>query len=290
MANSLIQSQSVFSNLGGGATASLAFTTQNTTAGNMLFATIVSSGLGITVSSVTDNQGAGNTWVVIPVISNSTYNVYLAYALNTIGGTEPTVSAHFAGGNSVACYIGLGEVSGPNAFRSHDTGNTGATGTTFTSNPITAVAGDFLLGYYARASTSLISDLTAPGYTLGPTGGATAGQYIVASEYLLSASAGSATASFNDTFSNANWACGIAAFFTAVTPPSPTAWSPVDSRQAVPGFGPGPNAFRTVQGSSIYDVQTSSNPAVPGKDSRTVKPTDCRIAPNIPQNSRAPEV
>jgi len=69
---------------------------------------------------------------------------------------------------------------------------------------------------------------------------------------------------------------------------SPSAgWSPVDSRQAVQGFGPGPNAFRIVQGSDIYDVQVSDNPAVPGKDCRTQgAPVDCRITPNIPENSR----
>lgn len=51
----------------------------------------------------------------------------------------------------------------------------------------------------------------------------------------------------------------------------------------------GPNASRTVQGTKIYDVQTSSNPAIPPTDSRVAgAPVDSRVSPNIPQNSRAP--
>jgi hypothetical protein len=61
------------------------------------------------------------------------------------------------------------------------------------------------------------------------------------------------------------------------------AWSPVDSRVNKPNSA----TFRTVQGAQICDVQTSSNPAVPGVDSRAAgKPQDCRVAPNIPENSR----
>lgn len=61
------------------------------------------------------------------------------------------------------------------------------------------------------------------------------------------------------------------------------AWSPVDSRVNKPNSA----TFRTVQGAQICDVQTSSNPAVPGVDSRAAgKPKDCRVAPNIPENSR----
>ena len=51
----------------------------------------------------------------------------------------------------------------------------------------------------------------------------------------------------------------------------------------------GPNASRNVQGTLIYDVQTSSNPAIPPVDSRRAgAPVDSRVSPNIPQNSRTP--
>jgi hypothetical protein len=66
--------------------------------------------------------------------------------------------------------------------------------------------------------------------------------------------------------------------------PTPLNYSQPDCRVAP--FGP--NASRNVQGTLTYDVQISDNAAVPGKDSRVSKPVDCRVAPNIPQNSRAP--
>lgn len=51
----------------------------------------------------------------------------------------------------------------------------------------------------------------------------------------------------------------------------------------------GPNASRTVQGTVIYDVQTSSNHAIPPTDSRAAGAlVDSRVSPNIPQNSRTP--
>jgi hypothetical protein len=68
------------------------------------------------------------------------------------------------------------------------------------------------------------------------------------------------------------------------TSPIITVYSQPDCR--VSPFGP--NNSRTVQSTKIYDVQTSSNSAVPGVDSRAAgAPVDCRISPNIPQNSRA---
>ena len=53
-------------------------------------------------------------------------------------------------------------------------------------------------------------------------------------------------------------------------------------------FGNFPNASRNVQGTLTYDVQTSSNPAIPSTDSRVSKPVDSRIAAIIPENSRTP--
>jgi hypothetical protein len=46
-----------------------------------------------------------------------------------------------------------------------------------------------------------------------------------------------------------------------------------------------PNASRDVNQTLIYDVQTSSNPSVPGTDSRGAKPVD---SSQSPQNSRTP--
>ena len=48
-----------------------------------------------------------------------------------------------------------------------------------------------------------------------------------------------------------------------------------------------PNTSRSVNGTLIYDVQTSSNSAVPGTDSRASVPVACGT---YPQNSRTPGV
>lgn len=72
-------------------------------------------------------------------------------------------------------------------------------------------------------------------------------------------------------------------------------WSPVDSRQAVPGFGPSANTgIVDEQGNVIYSAQkppftgnsqVSDNSAIPPVDSRTVgAPVDSRVS--IPENSR----
>jgi hypothetical protein len=54
----------------------------------------------------------------------------------------------------------------------------------------------------------------------------------------------------------------------------------------------GPNLGVTVQGTTLYTKQTSSNAAVPPIDSRVSPniPVDSRVSPNIPQNSRTPGV
>jgi hypothetical protein len=53
---------------------------------------------------------------------------------------------------------------------------------------------------------------------------------------------------------------------------------------SVPDSRVKPNASRNVQGTLIYDVQTSSNPNIPPTDSRVSKPVDSRLS--APQNSR----
>lgn len=76
--------------------------------------------------------------------------------------------------------------------------------------------------------------------------------------------------------------------------------SVIDSRNSTAGLVPAthlyPNNTRTVQGTVVYDVETSNistvdlagHPTVPGTDSRTAgAPVDSRVAGIIPQNSRA---
>jgi hypothetical protein len=60
-------------------------------------------------------------------------------------------------------------------------------------------------------------------------------------------------------------------------------WSQPDCRQAVQGFGPGPNSATNVNGTLTYTGQTSANSAVPPTDSRVNKPVQ---SSTLPQNNR----
>jgi hypothetical protein len=66
-----------------------------------------------------------------------------------------------------------------------------------------------------------------------------------------------------------------------------SAWSQIDSRTAVHGFGPAANGSVDINLTETYTVQTSSNHKIPPTDSRRAgAPKDCRKSPNIPLNSR----
>lgn len=81
-----------------------------------------------------------------------------------------------------------------------------------------------------------------------------------------------------------NWSGGSIINAPPINPPAANVYSVPDCRVAP--FGP--NASRLVQGTKIFDVQTSSNPAIAPTDSRASKPVDSRVSANIPQNSRTP--
>ncbi len=78
------------------------------------------------------------------------------------------------------------------------------------------------------------------------------------------------------------FACGKASLTPGGTG---TGYSVPDCRVAPAG----PNSSRVVQGTLIYDVQTSSNKAIPPTDSRASgAPIDSRASSNVPLNSRTP--
>ena len=89
-----------------------------------------------------------------------------------------------------------------------------------------------------------------------------------------------------------NTNCGITAWSGGAFQNAPDVPAITFSAYSVPDcrVAPfGPNASRNVQGTLIYDVQTSDNSVVPGTDSRVAgAPIDSRVSPNIPINSRTP--
>lgn len=208
--SAFLQSAGSTANLGGAATAALAFTTQNTAAGSLLVAVVNVFPQSKILTSVTDNQGAGNIWTVLPglAVTGGNYDVYFCYALNTAGGSKPTVTFHFNAATTNV-YAALGEFSGVHALRTSDVGNAGSSASP-TSAPISATAGDLLIGYFGGAGNISGTPTAGLTYNYGASGSASAASYNNGFEYNLSAAGGSITATFAT--ANEGWAAGIAAF------------------------------------------------------------------------------
>ena len=147
MAWAFVQGVSGVTNLQNGtATPNTAtFVTQNTAAGNTLLMMVSINPQSTTLSSVTDSQG--NTWVILPAITNgSSYNGYLCYALNTAGGSKPTITLHLSAVNAGSIWYSLGEYSGISGFRGSSTAVTNQFTPPWTSNAVTTVVGDLVVG------------------------------------------------------------------------------------------------------------------------------------------------
>lgn len=197
-------------NLGGAATAALAFTTQNTAAGSLLVAVVNVFPQSKTLTSVTDNQGSGNSWTILlgQSVPGGNYDTYFCYALNTTGGSKPTVTFHF-NASTTNVYAALGEFSGVKALRTSDVGNTGSSASP-TSSSITPTAGDLLIGYFGGAGNVSGTPVAGLTYTYAESGSASSGSYNNGFEYKLNAAGGSTTANF--VIANEGWSAGIAAF------------------------------------------------------------------------------
>ena len=105
-----------------------------------------------------DNNGG--TWVTVKIGSNiNTVDSYFGYALNTTGGTKPTVSLNYSGGaeNAVMC-IGEYPVGSASALHTSGVLTSGATGTNPATPNVTPAVGDLLIGAwqgpFTAASTS----------------------------------------------------------------------------------------------------------------------------------------
>lgn len=149
-------------NYGGSSTPQTSFTTQTTQAGNLLVAFVEIYPATTTVTSVTDSQG--NSWTLEPQLSDdNTYVSYVAYALNTAGGSKDTVTFHCSG-TATNAFISLAEYAGANAFRGiSTTGSASGTSSgtvTATSGSVTAQANDILVGVgsgYPSATDAVVS-------------------------------------------------------------------------------------------------------------------------------------
>ena len=197
--------------LGGGSTASLKLTLENTLAGSGLLVVFQVSAQAEILTSVTDDQSALNVYTVLPALSapGGLYDIYFAYALNTLGGTEPTITGHFSG-TTTNVYAIVAEMTGVNTFRGTDAGNTG-TSTTPVSASVATQAGDFLLGYFGTSGFGLGTQTAGNGYSSAGLGLSPSVQGFIFLEDGTSAG-GSQTAGCTMS-GGPSWAAGIAAFY-----------------------------------------------------------------------------
>ena len=136
-----------------------AFTVQNTAAGSLLVAVARLATTGHTGVAFSDNNSG--VWTTVKIGSNiGTADSYFGYALNTAGGTKPTISLNYSGGaeTAVMC-IGEYPVGSASALHTSAVLTTGATGTNPATPNVTPAVGDLLIGAwqgtpFATASTS----------------------------------------------------------------------------------------------------------------------------------------
>ena len=135
-----------------------AFTVQNTAAGSLLIAVARLATTGHTGVAFSDNNSG--VWTTVKIGSNiGTVDSYFGYALNTTGGTKPTISLNYSGGaeNAVMC-IGEYPVGSASALHTSAVHTTGTTGTNPATPNVTPAVGDLLIGAwqgpFTAASTS----------------------------------------------------------------------------------------------------------------------------------------
>lgn len=183
------------------------------------------------------------------------------------------------GGNSdwiIAAYSGIDTVNPLD-----QTNNNSGTSAGYNAGSITTTApAELLLSNVANSTANSLVD--TPGAGWADLAGGSNGNVFLAAQIVSSIGTYSNAGSYN---SSVTWGAVIASFKAFVAPVSGV-YSVPDCRTAPAG----PNASRTVQGTKIYDVQTSSNHIIPPTDSRISVniPTDSRAAGQAPQNSRTP--
>lgn len=178
------------------------------TQGNLLVVAWRRTTAGATLTNVTGTLNTAAWTVVYETSDGSTTTGGFAYTFSTATGAE-TVRVNFSAnvGGGVVC---IGEWSGVNSARTPFPAAAVASTSTPTSNAITAVAGDLIVGV-AESNLSQTSITAGSGYVIRETG-SSGGVFFVGVEDNLNAAGGSTTASFTGTASGGTTA-GIGAFF-----------------------------------------------------------------------------
>ncbi len=262
--------------------------TSNNTAGNFLVL-VGRLTKGTTtlpgVSSLIDSQG--NTWKFAHTFRNNGVDIGVCYYAENCAGGANTVSLT-VDNSATFFYFIIAEYSGVKTNGSL-TQTTTACGPTTTGHPSVGAAaksGNLHTLATNQLLISHVSNQNGTSLTLTPATGWTNRQTVNGDLGLFDGVAttlGTYQASVGLS-APVNWGEGISSFLTidSVFPTPTLAYSVPDCRN----YGNFPNVSRSVNGTLIYDVQTSDNASVPGKDSRTAgAPVACGT---YPQNSRTP--
>jgi len=157
-----VQGVNQLADTGGAITTTQAFTTKNTAAGSLLVAILqVYNTNAIPLLSITDTQS--NTWVIASgpsQVTASPYRTYIAYALNTAGGSKPTVTFTWTAATDIfSC--ALMEYTGVNTLRSATYAAARSGSGSVTTPSIVTVAGDLVLGVIQSEDGDALSTFAA---------------------------------------------------------------------------------------------------------------------------------
>ena len=265
--------------------------TSNTTAGSFLVA-VVRGTTGGTTLQISDTTN-GN-WTQAASSADNASQIW--FFNGGVGGVKPTVSK--SSGNITLVAMVIAEFSGVQAVSPLDQNSAGAgVSAAYSVSPAitTTQAAELLIGGVENVSANGLTNTPATGWTNALSAGL-GGNGNAFMNYQVTAAKGT-FANIGTMSSSVTWSSTIASFIGATQPspgPTPVGWSPVDSRVAVNGFGPGANTgIVDSQGNTIYSAQNppfsgnsqvSDNTAIPPVDSRVSKPVDSRT--NKPVNSR----
>jgi hypothetical protein len=177
----------------------------------IIFAGVTVSG-GVTLSSVTDNQGSTYT-ILTPVVTPGGNHVYLAYAINNINTNARTITANLSGtGNAVLMPFSFNGIATSSPFDKYQSAASGSpSGSLDTGNTTTTTFPNEVLIGVGMTDTGSANTWTAgSGFTLGPQiANAPIDSY---TEYKIVSATGAYNAPATNSDTTHNWACLIATF------------------------------------------------------------------------------
>jgi hypothetical protein len=269
----------------GGTTASVTSITTGTftsVAGNLIVVGLRINASDMTaVSSITDTAGNSYTPLTGTLAGAAGAVTQLWYAKNVIGNASNVVTAAFSSSQAntgiCAWHISGADASNPADQVAFATGNSN----TITSSAYTTTSANEIICAICEISAINTVFTQQATYTLDSAGFPTpAGMQFCGAEHLIVNALQTGVTTSMSGSNTAVITISVATFKQSTVVVTP--YSVPDCRTAKPNAA----TSRTVNATKIYDVQTSSNPAIPPTDSRAA---GAPVASGTyPQNSRTP--